>query len=321
MRLRNAWVSTFLVVALICWTPLAVLGGTVSWDDGWLFNQLWSSSTNWDPNGSPAGCDVTIGDLASAFGDTTLIDGTYAIDSLTIMNDAGVVNSPDGGVTDYELQVNGLVSVQTGGSITLYGGAADALDTEQLEIVNGTVTLDSSQPAGLTRLEIESGAASSLDIQANGTLIGNGRIDLEGAPTAATRLLRNNGTLSAGHVGGLIALTPPTTLQITATSGFARVDLDGTGAENGVVNVNKNATLDLDVEVNDDFNGELNLAFGLESVAVGKHHDDHGQRSERKRFDGGSIWNPRRGRPHEWRLFPNARRNPHVGDGCRQTDL
>ena len=189
MRAYRKFGIMALLILSLGWQRTAT-AQTVSWDDGALFNSLWSSFLNWDHNASPAGNDITIGDLAAAMGDTTLIDDTYAVNSLTIMNGAEVINSPDGGTTDFELQVNGLTSIQSGGRFTMYGGAADALDTEQLEIVDGTVTLDSSQPAGLARLEIESSAASSLDIQSNGTLIGNGRVDLEGSPVNATRLLR-----------------------------------------------------------------------------------------------------------------------------------
>ena len=92
------------------------------------------------------------------------------------------------------------------------------------------------------------------------TISGNGVIQLVNDPIAVTSLLVNDGTLSAGNLGPVI-LTPARTLQITGGSPNARVDLDG-AIGLGIVNVNRNATFDINVAINDAVDGDINLADG-----------------------------------------------------------
>ncbi|MCA9238520.1 MAG: hypothetical protein KDA44_23775, partial [Planctomycetales bacterium] len=88
------------------------------------------------------------------------------------------------------------------------------------------------------------------------------RIELNDNPASPTTLLNNNGTLTAGYSGGIVFLPQPASrLHITATNGNARVDLDGSGG-NGQVDVFSNATLDIDVAVNDGVDGTMNLSAG-----------------------------------------------------------
>ena len=56
----------------------------------------------------------------------------------------------------------------------------------------------------------------------------------------------------------LLSPPPAGVLSINASGTFSRVDLDGT-SEAGVVNVNRNQTLDLNVGFADSFNGTMNL--------------------------------------------------------------
>jgi hypothetical protein len=232
-----------------------------SWDGG-NATFFWGDNGNWSPDGSPSGVAVSVGNLAVAANDTTLLDASYSISSLTITNGADVINSTDNGATtEFELLVNGPTTVSgAGSSITVYGGAPDGLDTATLTLNNGgTLNLNSQEAVGTAVVESDSGAITN---NVGGTIFGNGRIDLEAAPGVVTTLLNNEGTLTAGSFGLIIFNPPLTTLHITATSANARIDLDGAVGGNGVVNVNRNATLDVDVPLSDAFSGVINLGSG-----------------------------------------------------------
>jgi hypothetical protein len=251
---------------------LFVFGGSqpasaIDWDDaGNSASKLWDDNGNWNPDGDPDGLAVNIGNLANAANDRTLVDRAYSIDSLTITGGADVVNSTDDGATnDWELIVNGPMSVSgAGSSIVIYGGDPDGLDTDTLTIGSGgSVFVNSTSASGLAVVEVDSGL---FDIQTGGTLSGTGRIDLDDLPAAATTLLLNNGTITANTTPPFVFATPAAgTLQITASSPNARFDWDGAGA--GVLNVNGNQTLDIDVPIGsggitDPFSGTMNLATG-----------------------------------------------------------
>ncbi|MBA3480591.1 MAG: hypothetical protein H0T51_02145, partial [Pirellulales bacterium] len=84
------------IVALIL-LPLAnspLAAAQRNWDGG-AGTLSWGDFSNWSPNGNPAGDDIFIGNLESAGNATTLLDQSYAVDSLTIRNGADVVNSSD----------------------------------------------------------------------------------------------------------------------------------------------------------------------------------------------------------------------------------
>jgi len=231
-----------------------------SWDGG-NATFVWGDFGNWSPDGDPNGQAISVGNLAAAANDTTLVDAAYSINSLTITNGADVINSTDAGATtEFELIVNGATTISNAGSsITVYGGVPDGLDTDTLTINSGgALGLNSQAAVGTAVVEVDNGALTN---NVGGTIFGNGRIDLEDNPVAVTTLLNNEGTLSAGSLG-LILIAPATTLQITAVNANARVDLDGTLGGNGIVNVNRNATLDVDVPISDTFGGDLNLSAG-----------------------------------------------------------
>ena len=67
------------------------------------------------------------------------------------------------------------------------------------------------------------------------------------ALVAVTTLINNNGTITASNPSTLI-FTPPAaaTLSFSASDADARFDLDGS-LEAGVVNINRNQTLDIDI--------------------------------------------------------------------------
>jgi hypothetical protein len=240
---------------------------TLRWDDaGNSASKLWSDNGNWSPDAAvQQNDDIIIGDLANAAGDQTLFDIANQIASLTLSNGAGVTNSTDSGATapnTREIVVNGATTLTGAGTnLTLYGRAGDAFDTNTLTLDGGArVTLNSQQGIGTAVLEVDSGL---LDIGVGTSLVGNGRVDLEAPTTGAAHLVLNNdGEITAGNVG-LVFLSPPArTLQFTATSADARFDWDGVFG-NGVLNINGNATLDIDVSTGTDgFGGTMNLATG-----------------------------------------------------------
>ena len=202
----------------------------------------------------------------NANNDKTLIDRVYSIDSLTITNGAGVINSTDNGATnDHELIVNGATTVSgAGSSILIYGGDPDGLDTNTLTINSGaSVILNSTTNSGTAVVEVDGGAgAASLIVSSGGTLIGTGRIDLESALGSPTIVLTNDGAIIANTPTFFFGLAPnPGTLQITANDVDARFNWDGGGS--GVLQANGNQTLDIDVDPGvDGFGGTMNLSTG-----------------------------------------------------------
>lgn len=250
----------FLILACFNMSSTCKVFAQRSWDGG-NASDVWGDNGNWNPDGSPIGEAISIGDLVSAAGAVTKLDADYSIDSLEITNGADVINSTDNGATTaFELLVNGSTTIaNAGSSMTIYGGAPDGLDTNTLAISSqGTLFLNSQTAAGTAIVEVDSGAITN---NANGSIAGNGLIQLTHAPAGITALLNNEGTLSVGNLG-LLAIIPARTLQITATSSNARVDLDGAVGGAGIVNVNTNATLDIDVPLSDSFSGDLNLSAG-----------------------------------------------------------
>ena len=258
----GATIMCGLVLAAWAATP----AGAIDWDDaGNSASKLWDDNGNWNPNGDPDSEPVFIGNLANAANDTTLVDRFYSIDSLTITNGADVINSTSNGATDdFEILVNGATTVSdAGSSIIIYGGDLDGLDTDTLTITSGaTVSLNSATAAGTAVLEVDGGAGpADLDVNADGTLNGNGRIDLESVLASPTTVLFNNGTITATQLGLIFGPPAAGTLQITADDADARFDWDGGGG--GMLQANGNQTLDIDVDPGlDAFSGTMNLGTG-----------------------------------------------------------
>ena len=208
------------------WVGLAAValpagGAVVSWDDaGGSASKLWSDFGNWSPNGSPFTDDVSIGNLAAAANDTTLIDQPFTINSLTITNGADVVNSSDNGATnDFELVVNGHTNVSGAGSTIFIIGADnnDGLDTDTLIIESGgQVQLNSQTPQGTAVVEVDNGL---LENRAGGIIFGNGVVEVVKTVALPSTLFINDGTIIAGNIGTLPFSSPPArTLSITAST-------------------------------------------------------------------------------------------------------
>jgi hypothetical protein len=228
----------------------------IDWDDAnnTSADNNWSNTGNWNPDGSPTGLAVNIGNLATAANDTTIVDTFFSITSLTLSNGADVDTSTNA------LLVNGA---------TIVGGAGSSLLLRQTLVPSdesldtNTLTINSGGTASMftgSSLQVDNGL---LEINAGGVLSGNGVIELEDNPVAVTQLLENSGTLTATSDGGFGDLfgSNAATLTINAINANARIDLDG-DTEAGVVNVNRNDTLDINVTLDDPFGGTMNLAEG-----------------------------------------------------------
>ena len=136
-RLSRFSASLLLPIVLISATSDHVRA-QFSWDGGGG-NFLWGTFANWNPDGDPNFDPVSIGDLPSAANDSTLLNASFSIDSLTLSNGADVINSSDGGnVSNFDLVVNGATIMSNAGtSITIYGGTPNGFDTNTLTINSG----------------------------------------------------------------------------------------------------------------------------------------------------------------------------------------
>ncbi len=227
----------------------------IDWDDAnnTSADNNWSNTGNWNPDGSPSGQNVNIGNLPTAANDTTIVDLDFSISSLTLSGGADVDTNTN------ELLVNGATVVGGAGSTMLLRQSSNIA---QQSLDTNTLTLDSGGTVQMfagSVLEVDSGL---LEINAGGALTGNGIVQLLDNPLAVTQLMENSGTLTAtSNSPGDIFGSTAATLTINATSANARLDLDG-DTETGVVNVNRADTLDINVPLDDPFGGTMNLGEG-----------------------------------------------------------
>ncbi|MCA9262114.1 MAG: hypothetical protein KDA61_23010, partial [Planctomycetales bacterium] len=271
-RRRRLAAALSVTTALVLCGPAQAIN--LTWDDeGGSADKTWTNNGNWSPDNLPDDTDdLFIGvnslglNVAAAANDATVLNGNINVNSVTLGNGADIINSHNGGADSYELQVDSSVVVESTGNLSdirLYAAPAgrESLDANTITVGdNGQITLISGSLAG--QEAIVEADAGMFDIQAGGRVFGMGRIELNDNPASPTTLLNNNGTLTAGYSGGIVFLPQPASrLHITATNGNARVDLDGSGG-NGQVDVFSNATLDIDVAVNDGVDGTMNLSAG-----------------------------------------------------------
>lgn len=214
------------------------IGGNVDWLDG-------GTSANWNPADEPDSDDRAIFNTAN----TVSLGSNNSVNGLVLSGGIDLLTA------DFNLTVDGLTEVSGAGTNLVIGGAASLFDTDNLTINSGGVV--ELGGGGLT-LDEESGAGL-LDINAGGSLVGNGTVTFADVPGITTTQWVNDGTLSALSRALVILGSPPVgTLSINDSSTTARIDLDGAG-EAGVVNVYRNQTLDLNIPLADNFNGSLNL--------------------------------------------------------------
>ncbi|MGL4512148.1 MAG: beta strand repeat-containing protein [Lacipirellulaceae bacterium] len=215
------------------------IGGNVDWVDA-------GAPTNWNPNDEPDAGDRAIFNTANVVN----------LGSNNTVNGLALSGGIDLNTNGFDLAVDGLVEVAGGGTNLLIGGAAGSIDADDV-VINASGVIGLS--GGTLTMDEEVGTAL-IDINAGGVLRGSGEILFADTPGVVSTILFNDGTLSAFTQAPLLGSPAVGTLTISsATPGFTRVDLDGTG-DAGVVSVTRSQTLDLNVGFADAFNGTMNLA-------------------------------------------------------------
>jgi hypothetical protein len=217
--------------------PRTWIGGNVDWVDA-------GAAANWNPADEPDSDDEAIFNTAN----TVNLGSNNAVNGLTLSGGIDLFTN------DFDLTVDGLVQTAGAGTNLIIGGAAGSVDADNVTINGGVVELS----GGTLTLNEEAGA-SLLDVNAGGTLFGTGVITFADAPLAFTTVFSNDGTLTALSRPLIIFGAPPVgTLQINTANTFSLVDLDGAGNA-GVVNVNRNQTLDVNGALADAFGGTMTL--------------------------------------------------------------
>lgn len=230
-------VSSILLTSQADALPRTWIGGNVDWVDA-------GAATNWNPNDEPDADDEAIFNTAN----TVNLGSNNAINGLTLSGGIDLFTN------DFDLTVDGLVQLTGAGTNLFIGGAAGSIDADNVTINGGVLELAGG---GLT-LNEEAGA-SLLDVNAGGTLLGNGVITFADAPLGFTTVFSNDGTLTALSRPLIIFGAPPVgTLQINTANTLSLIDLDGAGNA-GVVNVNRNQTLDVNGVLADAFGGTMTL--------------------------------------------------------------
>ena len=229
--------SSFLLTSQADALPRTWIGGNVDWVDA-------GAATNWNPNDEPDADDEAIFNTANA---VNLVSNN-AVNGLTMSGGIDLFTN------DFDLTVDGLVQLTGAGTNLFVGGAAGSVDADNVTINGGVLEL----AGGALALNEEVGT-SLLDLNAGGTLLGNGVITFADVPLAFTTVFSNDGTLTALSRPLIIFGAPPVgTLQINTANGFSLIDLDGAGNA-GVVNVNRNQTLDVNGVLADAFGGTMTL--------------------------------------------------------------
>jgi hypothetical protein len=257
----HALTRTLLLLGLI-WTAPAE-AAVRSWDDaGGSADKNWSNFGNWSPDGAIAfNDDIFIGNLAAAANDTTIYDITTQILTLTLTNGTGVDTNGN------ELIVNGLTTISDAGTtIFVNGNSTDSLDTDNLTINSGaTLNLNSTTANGEAVVEVDGGTGTGLlDLNAGGTITGQGRIDFEATAAGITSVFVLDGTLTANRTPFFFGQAPVADTLRLNDGGNAnrRFDWDGSGLT-AVININGNQTLDVDISTGTDaWSATMNLATG-----------------------------------------------------------
>ncbi len=214
------------------------IGGNVDWIDN-------GATNNWSPADEPDPDDEAIFNTANSVN----LGSNNSILALTLSGGIDLFTNGN------DLAVDGLLQLSGSGTSLFVGGAASELNADNLtinssgvlELTGGSIVVDEESGTGL------------LQINAAGTFAGHGALTFADTPILATTLLRNEGALTALSRGLTIFTPPPVgTLTINDASIGGRVDLDGAGTA-GVVNVNRNQTLDINVPLSDNFAGTMNL--------------------------------------------------------------
>lgn len=231
------------LVALLSVGPAAFaldrtwIGGNVDWVDA-------GTTANWTPADEPDPDDTAIFNTSNSVS----LGSNNAVNGLTLSGGIDLFTN------EFDLTVDGLVQLSGASTFLNIGLSAGSVNADDVVINSGGVV---ELAGGLLAMDEEVGTAL-LDINAGGILQGTGTISFLDSPGVATTVLVNDGTITALSRGVTIFSPPPVGTLSIPNAGLSRVDLDGSG-EAGVVNVNRNQTLDLHPAMADSFNGSMNL--------------------------------------------------------------
>jgi len=215
------------------------IGGNDDWIDG-------GSTANWSPADEPDADDEAI------FNSNNTVDmaSANAVNGLTML---GGIDLSTG---RFDLLVDGLAQLSGVGTNLFVEGVGSTFAADDVTIGSGST----AELVGGTLVADDEGllAIGTIGISSGGALEGHGEVTLADSPLAANTLFNNNGTLTAVTRVFVIGQNPAANTLSINSADTARIDLDGSG-ETGVVNVNRNQTLEINGTLSDEFNGTLTM--------------------------------------------------------------
>ena len=230
---------------LLCYAT-AASAATATWNGNfpdWFDGT--GNNNRWDGN-EPGPADTAIFNAA----DNAEMTTSNEIGALTM---SGGASLSTGG---FALTVDGLAQLAGANTDLTLGG--DSI------LIADSVTVNSGAEIflrGGSILVVEETGDGLLDVNLGGEITGHGVIFLGDSPTIAKSLFDLDGTLTAtGFAPGFGSPPPAAILQIIGSNANVRANLDGAGGGgDGIVIVNHNATLDVNVPLSDPFDGTLEL--------------------------------------------------------------
>ncbi|MGE3467472.1 MAG: hypothetical protein AB7J13_11120, partial [Pyrinomonadaceae bacterium] len=237
--------AVLMALSLVGTITSSTMGATRTWIGGnadWVDN---GSPLLWSPNDEPEFDDLAIFNSANSI----RMGSGNSLRALTISG--GFTLNTNG----YDLAVNGHVQMTGANTKFIIGNVTSEVNADDVTINSGAMV----ELAGGTIVIDQESGFGILSLNAGGSIVGYGTINLVDTPALASSLLNNNGTLTALSRPLLVSLPPPNgTLSINGGGAMARIDLDGS-EENGAVHVERNQTLDINLPLADAFHGTLNL--------------------------------------------------------------
>ncbi|MEM1445842.1 MAG: hypothetical protein AAGF84_07300 [Planctomycetota bacterium] len=225
-------------------------GGNNDWADN-------GATSNWAPNDEPDSDDRAI---------FSTVNNTVNMITGNVINGLIVEDGTDLLTNNNFLDVNGDITLNGGGNgtnLTVGDNGIAGIGSNLLDAFNITINDGADLRVGGTRVDYaDSGAdVGVIDINAGGTLYGNGTVRNGDGITTVTSVIINDGAIEVGNVGGLIIIggaPTPRELLLSSNDPDARIDLDGTSG-NGIVRVFRNQTLDNNLQLSDGFGGTIEL--------------------------------------------------------------
>lgn len=248
---KSSKLVVFTALTLLALLPAFSSAAVVTWVGG---NDPWDGDIfNWSPWDEPDFDDDAV------FNTDNRVDMAMDNEIQSLDMSGGIeVNTKT-----YFLDVNGQITLADSGTIlragenNLVGVPATSVSAYGVAVNSGAAYHN----AGFTSF-IHPSAIGLFDINTDGTLYGNGLIrngDGIGVPTV---VFENDGVIQPGNVTTGFVLggtTPPErTLTLAAIDNDGRIDLDGFSG-NGAVNLTRNQTLDIDLQLSDAFDGVIDM--------------------------------------------------------------